>query len=147
MRWNQFANDQVRAESLGDLLLGAAHAGGAFDDVYLAVVHGQVAKALGVSRLPAAVQVRMAAFDVTRFDVAAACARCGLFDPRDRVALLKTVVTVLRAEGTMSRAGRLFAMLVAGALEIPLSDVIPVVGMPERPITAPRPRPEQHIRG
>ncbi len=146
MRWNQFANDQDRAETLCDLLLGAACASGPLDDVHLAVVNGQVAKALGVSELPPALQRRATTFDAARFDVAAACARLGLVHWRDRLALVRTVVLVARAEGPLTRDARLYALQVAALLALPLPDVMGVVGLPHRPITAPRPRPQVHAR-
>lgn len=141
MRWNQFDNDPDRASALGDLLLGAAFAGGPLTDAKLAVVLGQVAKVLATSELPPEVTAHLRRFDPERFDLARACRLLAPEGARDCVSLMKAVALVIQSDGFVSREARAFALRLATQLGMPLSAAIAIVGPPLRPITRPRPRP------
>jgi|GEM_PF-2122244 len=140
MRWNQFKMYPDRAIALGDILLAAAHAGGGLDDDKLAVVHGQVAKVLGVSELPSGIHASLDAFDVEHFDIVRSCRKLGLSDPRDRIDAMRAMVVVVN-EGPVAREVRAFALRFAAQLGIALGDALDLIGLPRRPITRERPRP------
>jgi len=142
MRWNQFGNDPTRASALGDVLLGAALAGRQLTETKLAVVHGQVAKVLGASELPPEVVAHLRIFEPLRFDLGTACKRLALEGPRDRIALMKAVSLVIHAEGAVQPEERAYALRVATQLGVPWNEVLDLVGMPSRPSTGPRTRPE-----
>jgi hypothetical protein len=142
MRWNHFDNDHVRAAALGDILLGAAYASGPLNDTKLAVVHGQIAKALGVTLLPRRVLEHLERFDPTSTDIGAAChtLRMGA-SPRERAALVRAIALVIRAEDKVSRDARSYAMRIATLVRMPWNAALDVVGLPSRPHSGPRPRP------
>ena len=141
MRWNQFGNDSVRAMALGDVLLGAAHAGGTLTDTKLAVVMGQVVKALGTTELPPEVAAHLARFSAAQVDLVAACKGLGLASSRERLQVMKAVSLVINADGTVHSEPRAFALRIATELGVAWNDVLDLIGMPHRPTTGPRPRP------
>lgn len=141
MRWNQFANDPARASLLGEVLLAAATAGGVLTETKAAVVHGQVAKALGATVIPAEVLTHLGTFDPRRFDLHQACAALALETPRERLDLMKAISVVITADTIVLPEERAFALRVATELGLPWNEVIGLVGMPTRPSTGPRPRP------
>jgi hypothetical protein len=141
MRWNQFGNDPARAKVLGEMLLGAALAGGPMTDSKLAVVQGQIAKALGASVLPPDVAAHLQRFDGVRFDLDAACHSLALDNARDRLQVMKAVSLVINAQGTVPAEARAYALRVATHLGVAWNDVLDLIGMPHRPTTGPRPRP------
>lgn len=141
MRWNQLAKDPVRASALGDLLLGAAYAAGPLTDAKLAVVLGQVAKALGASQLPSEVMDHLRRFDAAAFDAERACRALAQGGARDGLALMKAIALVIASEGYVPREARTYALRIAALLGMPLAVALGVVGPPARPITRPRPRP------
>lgn len=98
MRWNQLADDVPRASALADVLAGAALADGSFADEERVVVGAMLMKVLGVSELPEEVEVHIATFDPTTFDLADAIDRLALDNDRDRKALVKVVSDVVGAD-------------------------------------------------
>ncbi len=140
MRWNQYAEDPTRASALGDILLGAAVATGKLTEAKLAVVHGQVAKVLGRSELPDEVIAHLGRFEARRFDLGAAIKRLALDNARDRIGVMKAVGVVISADGAVAPEERAYALRVATQVGVAWNDIINLVGVPARPITAPRPR-------
>jgi hypothetical protein len=142
MRWNQFLDDPARAMALGDLLMAAASAAGGFiSEARLAVVHGQIAKVLGVSVLPAAIVAHVDRFGERAFDLDHACRALRIASARERVALLKAIVLVIRADGPVARDARAFALRLATHVGLSWTSALGLVGPPARPITGERPRP------
>lgn len=141
MRWNQFANDLHKASILGDILLGAARAGGSLTEAKLAVVHGQVAKALGTTVIPSEVLDHLAQFEPLRFDLEGSRMALKLDSKRERMDLMKAVSVVITSDLEVRPEERAYALRVASELDLPWTDVLNLVGMPSRPTTGPRPRP------
>lgn len=141
MRWNQFGDDPERAKALGEVLLGATVAGGVPSDTKLAVVEGQVMKALGVTALPPEVAAHLFHCDAARLDLTSACKRLAPDGSRERMAVMKAISLVINAEGMVKAGERAYALRVATELGVPWNDVLDLIGMPHRPTTGPRPRP------
>jgi hypothetical protein len=141
MRWKQFANDIPKAQTLGDILMGAARAGGVLTEIKLAVVHGQVAKSLGATQIPPDLLRHMEQFEPLRFNLEAACKSLELDGTRGGLDLMKAVSAVITAETIVLAEERAYALRVASELGLPWTEVLNLVGMPSRPTTGPRPRP------
>jgi len=141
MRWNQFANAPEKAKALGEILLGATTAAAAPSDLKIAVVEGQVMKALGVTALPPEIAAHLTELDGVRFDLASACKRLAPDGSRERMSVMKAISLVINADGLVKSAERAYALRVATELGVPWNDVLDLIGMPQRPTTGPRPRP------
>lgn len=141
MRWNQYGNEPERAKALGEVLLGATVAGGIPTDMKVAVVEGQVMKALGVTILPPEIATHLCAVDPVRIDLASACTRLRPESSRERMAVMKAISVVINADAAVKSGERAYALRVATELGVPWNDVLDLIGMPHRPTTGPRPRP------
>lgn len=141
MRWNQFGNAPERAKALGEILLGATTSGGIPSDMKVAVVEGQVMKALGVTALPPEIATHLSGLDAARFDLTSACKRLAPDGSRERMSVMKAISLVINADGVVKSAERAYALRVATELGVPWNDVLDLIGMPQRPTTHPRPRP------
>jgi len=122
MRWNQLGQDIPKARALSDILCGAAMADGVVSDNEQVVVRAMLLKVLGAQVLPAEVESHLAAFDASRFDMAASLAILGLDAPRDRKAVLKVAADIVKADQVLESAERDYLHALAGALGLDFAD-------------------------
>lgn len=122
MRYLRAMSATDRLLPLCDLLMAAAHADGTLDDREDDVVRELLAEWID-GELPAEAELRLAQFDPTRFDLAAA-ARPFLADPLDvRKRVLYLVDAVTEADDELDLAEGAFTSKLAAALQVPAAEL------------------------
>lgn len=141
MRWKQYAHDPAKARALADILLDAATADAPLDEDELVDIEALLLKVLGVAELEPELKAHVEGFDPKTHDLELSVVTLGLETEHDKHELVRAVAAVIAADHRVERVERAFTFELAARIGLPLADVIHLIGLPQRPMTGPRPRP------
>jgi len=115
--------DLPRAQALADILCGAARSDDELDPDEAEAIRVELKNLLHLDLLPPELERHVRTFSPGRFDLATALTRLHLSDLGHKKALMRSVRTILKADGIMRETEREFFARLGQTLRIAPSDL------------------------
>jgi hypothetical protein len=116
-------DDIPRAQALAEILCGAAQVDDELDPDEALAVGDALRSLLGLTTLPPEVERHVRSFKPQGFDVAGALGRLRLSELAHKKALLRSVRSILKADGIMRDTERDYMSRLASILRLNASDI------------------------